>query len=596
MSKKLLAVLLTLAVLMSITAAAASAEASGMTPGEYTATVSGMKGDMTVKVTVDETSIQSVEILDTVDTVQIVGAVIDSMIPEMLEKQSVNVDSVTGATFSSFAVKNAVKACLEQAGANPDDFSEKFSAEPSEGPDQNASVAIVGSGGAGLSTAIQLANAGIENIVVLERNGYFGGTTGLSSGGAWVVGDTGFNQMTGYDYTPEELIAQPRSASGAEEGTLNDALIRHIAEVAPEVFQEYVDGGAPWDLTQYTFGDSLNEMPVAWVEQFYSTPWENGAGITLINWLVETAQEKGVDLRLNSKVTDLVTDEAGAVIGVKVSGQDETYTLFADQVVLATGGFQQNRDLVQELAPETAAAVPFTAAGSNGDGIRMARELGAYVVGDRIGGARGLDMRLGYVGPIGTLVWAVGPVVNQEGVRYASEVEHYSYGFNHLLEQTGATVYGITDSTNGMLDSFDQAVELGYAVKADTLEELAAALGLTDVDAFVQTITTYNEDYAAGKDDSVFGVPNAAMSPILEAPFYGITTKAVSSFSLAGLAVDENCRILREDGSVIPNLFGAGELICGNITGGERYTGSGSQVGPSLYEGRIIADAISDNQ
>ena len=104
MSKKLLAVLLTLAVLMSITAAAASAEASGMTPGEYTATVSGMKGDMTVKVTVDETSIQSVEILDTVDTVQIVGAVIDSMIPEMLEKQSVNVDSVTGATFSSFVV------------------------------------------------------------------------------------------------------------------------------------------------------------------------------------------------------------------------------------------------------------------------------------------------------------------------------------------------------------------------------------------------------------------------------------------------------------------------------------------------------------
>ncbi len=83
------------------------------------------------------------------------------------------------------------------------------------------------------------------------------------------------------------------------------------------------------------------------------------------------------------------------------------------------------------------------------------------------------------------------------------------------------------------------------------------------------------------------------MNPVVKAPFYGIRIKAVSSFSLAGLAVDENCRILRRDGSVIPNLYGAGELICGNITGGERYTGSGSQVASGLYERKIIADAIS---
>ena len=99
--------------------------------------------------------------------------------------------------------------------------------------------------------------------------------------------------------------------------------------------------------------------------------------------------------------------------------------------------------------------------------------------------------------------------------------------------------------------------------------------------------------HANGVDDTVFGVANSAMAPILEAPFYGIKTRAVSSFSLAGLAVDEDCRILREDGTATPNLFGAGELICGNITGGERYTGSGSQVGSGLHEGKIIAAAIT---
>ena len=82
------------------------------------------------------------------------------------------------------------------------------------------------------------------------------------------------------------------------------------------------------------------------------------------------------------------------------------------------------------------------------------------------------------------------------------------------------------------------------------------------------------------------------MAPVLEAPFYAIKTKDVSSFCLSGLAVDENCRILKEDGSVIENLYGAGELICGNITAGY-YTGSGSQVGPGMYEGKIIAEDIS---
>ena len=390
MTKKLISILLTIAVLLSLTAFAASGEEGNgtMQPGEYSTTVSGMKGDMTVKVTVDENGITEIEVVDTVDTVQIVGAVIDNMIPEIVNHQSVNVDSITGATFSSFAVKNAVRECLKQAGANPDDFNEKISAEAVEAEDQTATVAVVGSGGAGLSAAIQLSNAGFENIVVLEKNGYYGGTTGLSSGGAWVVGGTEFNEMTGFDYTPDELVEHMYAASGAEEGSLNDALIRHIAEVSAEVFTEYAEGGAPWDLTQYTFGDSLSEMPVAWAKQFYETSWENGAGITLINWLVETAQEKGIDLRLNSKVTELITGDDGAVIGVKVEGKNENYNLYADAVVLATGGFQNSTELVKEIASVTADAVPFTAAGSTGDGIRMARELGAYVVGNRIGGAR----------------------------------------------------------------------------------------------------------------------------------------------------------------------------------------------------------------
>jgi fumarate reductase flavoprotein subunit len=145
------------------------------------------------------------------------------------------------------------------------------------------------------------------------------------------------------------------------------------------------------------------------------------------------------------------------------------------------------------------------------------------------------------------------------------------------------------------VDVLEQAVEKGYAVKADTLEELAEALELTDVDAFVDTINTYNSDAASGQDDSVFGVANAAMAPVTVAPYYAVKIKAVSSFSLAGLAVDENCKIIKEDGTPIENLYGAGELISGNLTAGY-YTGSGTQVGSGLYEGKIIANDILSEQ
>ena len=172
------------------------AEEKALTPGEYEATVAAMKGDMTVHVTVDETSITDITI-DTVDTKQVVGAVIDTLIPEILDKQSVNVDSVTGATISSYALKSGVKNCLEQAGATEDQFNEEFKSEAVQGEDQQTQVVVVGSGAAGLSAAIQLENNGIEDVIVLEKLGYTGGTSAHSSGGAWVVGGTQFNENTG---------------------------------------------------------------------------------------------------------------------------------------------------------------------------------------------------------------------------------------------------------------------------------------------------------------------------------------------------------------------------------------------------------------
>lgn len=552
-----------------------------MTAGDYSATVKAMKGDMTVTVTVDEASILDIQ-LDTVDTANVVGAVEKQMIPEILENQTLNVDSVAGATVSSAAVKSGIKKCLEEAGA---DLSTSFNTDATVKAElkdaEEAAVVVVGSGAAGLSTAIMLKENGVDNIIVVEKLGYFGGTTSHSGGGVWAVGKTEFNENTGFDYDADGLVKHLYDASGAEAGSLNEALIKNIANVSKEVFEYYLnEAEVPFDIESLSFGDSLNEMPVAWTD---------GSGIVLIDKMVEQAEALGIDLRLNSRVTSLLSED-GAVCGVHVESREAIYDIHADKVVLATGGFQRNQELVNEITPDFANEVPFTSAGSTGDGIIMAKELGAYTNGYSLGGMGGLGQQFGYQG-YGSYIWAPAIYVNKEGVRFFNERQHYSYHLEAIMKQTDGKVYGIGDSSSYAFEDIDLLVEMGYAFKADTIEKLAELMGV-DASALKNTVDTYNAEKQTGADDSAFGVANASMGSLTEAPYYALKIDGVSFASLAGLVADEKCHIVKEDGTVIENLYGAGELISGNILQG-RYAGSGSQVGAALYEGKIIADDIA---
>lgn len=559
-----------------------------LTEGTYTATVESIKGDFTVSTTVSSTSIQSITV-KAVDTKHVLGTVISNMVPAMIRNQSVEVDAISGATHSSTALKEGVRQCLEQAGAASSDFSLDCKTKQEAGEDESFEAVVVGSGGAGLSTAIQLAKRGVR-VVLLERQSFFGGTTSFSSGGVWTVGGTEFNQTTGYDFDADGLVDHMYNASGAERGTLNDALIRHIAQVAPDVYAEYHAAGSPWETTRYTFGDALKEMPVSWPIMFYDNDYENNAGMTLIDFMVRHAQELGVDLRLNSQVAGLVSED-GKIAGVKVNAREKNYAISAPFVVMATGGFQRNSKLVGELAPDNTSLVPFTSAGSQGDAITFGRELGAAIAGKGVAGSLGLNESIGYCGTEGATTYVTNLRVNKLGNRFYNEAGHYTTYPAALCSQPDGICYGIVDSANASVDAVKHLVDRGLAVQADSLEALASAIDVPAA-ALEQTVSTYNADAQSGAADSMFRVPNASMTPATTAPFYAIPTHLVSFASIAGLKTNENCNVVNESGSTIEGLYGAGEVIAGNLMSGT-YTGSGSQIGPSMYEGYIIAEDIA---
>jgi succinate dehydrogenase/fumarate reductase flavoprotein subunit/uncharacterized protein with FMN-binding domain len=558
-----------------------------MTPGTYTAQADGLRGPWTVTVSTSDSAITGIS-AKAEDSKHMVAAVLTTMVPEIIKNQSLEVDTVTGATFSSTALLNGVRDCLTQAGVSENDMDTDCTTSAVKTADEEFDVVVVGSGGAGLSTAIQLAKRG-AHVALLEKLGFVGGTTSYSSGGVWTA-NTAFNEMTGYNFTPDSLVEHMYNASEAERGTLNEDLIRNIAEVAGDVYTEYKADGAPWDMDHYTFGDALQEMPVSWPNMFYTTNYENNAGMTLIDSLKREALLLGVDIRVNSPVSELVVD-GGEVTGVKVDGRDKIYTINAKKVVLATGGFQRNTELVSELAPEQSTMVPFTCAGSTGDGITMGREAGAAIAGRGLAGSMGLDSKIGYVGLLGATTYCSNLRVNLEGKRFYDETTHYSRTFPIVCAQTDGTTFAIADSTNAMVDSIEELVERGYAFKADTLDELASAAGIDS--ALTETVEAYNAVAASGQDDPDFGVANASMTPATTAPFYAVKARPVSFGCIAGLATDDACNVVDESGNQIGNLFAAGELIAGNLMS-DVYTGSGSEIGPSMYEGRLIAERIAE--
>ena len=545
----------------------ASEQAVKMTPGTYQGTAAGMRGDLTVSVTVDETSLLSVEVTDTVDTPVISDAAIDTLPAQIVEQQNIQVDNVSGATMTSLGIKNAVANAIEQAGGDPAAF--KKTAEPAvktEGETQNYDVVVVGAGMSGMSAAIEIARNSDASVLVLEKEAYTGGSSRVCGGGIWAV-NSELNQEIGQDSTLEQYIDFMKMRG--ETDTLDTGLMTNIYNKSGDVIEYYYENGLPVSLESWSLGHPDSQLPVLWAENNNDTSWETGES-GVFDAVQNIAEKLGVEIRLNSKVTELVQTD-GAVSGVQVEDATSTYQINAKQVILATGGFTRNRDMVAELAPGYENAFAFTGAGSTGDGITLTQDLDTVLVGDGMMGLYGLNMNTGYYGELGNLVWLRNLCVNAEGKTFGMESAFYGDTLKLLLDQTGSCAYGIFDSTTEVTDRLEKAVEAGLAFRYDTLEELAADKNI-DAAALAQT---------------------AQENGLADGPYYCIVIRPLFIGSIPGLDVDENCRVLTSTGEPIEGLLACGELVFGNVFN-RAYPASGTGMATSAYTGAIAGSTAAE--
>jgi len=282
-------------------------------------------------------------------------------------------------------------------------------------------------------------------------------------------------------------------------------------------------------------------------------------GNTIISALKAECIKTGVDLRTNSKATELVMQD-GAVAGVKVSTAKGDYTISAKAVVLATGGFGANNDLVSQHYPALKGYNFSCSAGATGDGHLMAQAVGAEL--------KNMDYirvnftyttaKNGYYYYMGSLFNTGAIFVNDDGVRFVNDQGAYGVGLK-VVDQ-GGSGWAIFDNSlvEGVADVRKYG-ELGLYVSANSIEELADKIGVNKAN-LVQTIEKYKTYVANGKDEE-FGRAMLNMT-FDEGPFYACRMTCRVQGTFGGINTDVDTRVLTADGTPIPGLFAAGE--CAN--------------------------------
>lgn len=405
-----------------------------------------------------------------------------------------------------------------------------------------AEVVVIGAGGAGMTCAIKAVEAGLL-VTVLEKEPIVGGNTRIAStsftcAGAQVQKDAGMDNAT-----PDALY----------ESLMNDKkdpeAVRILADRSGEAADFFTSIGM--DLTRcwgFSCGRADGSAP----------------GIMEVEVLEARMQELGIDYRVDSCVTKILRGDDGAVLGVEVSSPDGDYTIAAPVVVLASGGFAANNELITEFDPRWEGLTYSCGAQATGEGTLVAIDAGAAVSNmDNVRvnpTAYYIDeataVSLAPVRINGCIMVATNASEQNSGKRILNEEGDYTTN-SAIIVENGGTTYMVFDKT-----LFDEVaavrgfVENGWAASADTLEELADQIEV-DKDAFLQTCATWAEYFAAGEDPD-FG-KKTFITGLTEPPFYAIHAKPAVQGTFGGVTTDVAAEVLDESGAVIPGFYACGE-------------------------------------
>ena len=603
-------------------------EAPAAEGGQVTvsATKQGIGGDVEVQVVADATTIYSVEVLTQNETPGIGSIAVEQLPAAIVAANTFDIDGVSGATITSTAIRDAVKEALESAGFDPAAYvAGAAAAAPAEEavPEDvvyDVDVVVVGAGGAGMTAAITASDEG-KTVLVLESQAMVGGNSVRSTGGM-NAGTTEWQQANEFGESAgvESTLAKVANYADNERIQELGAIVAEQWAAYQENPEGYFDSVELFQLDTLIGGGAMNdpalvktlvensESAIAWMDQLdpefvlHNVAQFGGASVKRIHrpvdadgkvlsvgayvvpLLQQNLEKRGVEVLLNTTATEILTEDGTAVGVLAETADGAKVTVNAKAVVIASGGFGANNDMIASIRPELDGFITTNAPGIQGQGIRMAQAIGADTVDleqiqlhptVHVEGSSAVLITEGLRGDGAILV-------NQEGERFFDEDSTRDKVSAAEFEQTGGYAWLIVDSRMSDASNVIQGyITKGYAETGDTYEALAEAIG-APADVFAATMEQWNACVAA-KEDADFGRVSFA-NPLDQAPYYAIKVQPGIHHTMGGVKINSNAQVINTEGNVIEGLFAAGE-VTGGVHGNNRL--GGNAVADFTIYGRI---------
>ena len=593
---------------LSMLLACASAEV-------YEAAGTGKNGDIKVAVTIEGGKITDVSVGENTEDAIPGGVAIEQLPGIIVERQSIALDAVTGATLTSNAILSAVEQAIKDAGLNPDDYRATV-AKAGEGvvEEEHAKVVIVGAGAGGMMAAITLARRGVD-VLVIEKGATIGVANGWNCGGP-MASNTSVQAAEGVKVTDEMLFNDLTEDAYL---TSDSRLLRRVIAKTGEAVELQISTGLEMYLRPDNYGAG-----------YRSRHGYNTAKADRPAFIEKAYLEAGGRLLCGTAGETLLT-EGGKVVGIQAKREDgSTLNIRADAVLLATGGYLGNQDIVHEhWGNITVNALGNTL--STGDAIRMGQEAGALLeessfamISNEFGGSNRKGG--GWQRSNGAMTIGIygGMLVDPNGERFFNEY----YMANQPLSVGGEAVlragkfYAVVDqiyvdaiASEGLFEflgapedwyvgsmtakgvvlenlqeDLDKAIEQGWAGKANSIEELAEVFGMPELP---HTVEMYNAYCEAGHDEEYFKNPTF-LTPITKGPFYVVEYEPSAWGTLGGLRTDSRLRVLNADLMPISGLYAAG-VDSGSLYCQPYYQVEGTAVGLAFGSGILAAETIASD-
>lgn len=561
-------------------AAAVTAEGTGV----------GKHGDVTVAVTFDGGKITDIKVVKEQENKVLARGVYTDLKDQVIATNSADLDVISGATFSSKGFLDAVKDAAKKAGVTLSKADKKAIKKVAKDLPKNSSydVVVVGAGGAGFSAAIEAKNAG-ANVVLLEKMPAVGGNS-LISGAEMNAAKNWVQPKLGINDDSPELHAEDTYKGGDMKGDMKVInVMTHNALDAALWCRDYL-GVRFEDDNLFFFGGHSRKRALIPVGH---------TGTEFITKFQAKADELGIPVITNMKMTDLILDKDGRVSGVKATMNGAEYTFNAKGgVVLATGGFGANKEMVKKYNPKIDERFMTTdAPGTTGEALYIAEKAGAelvnmgyiqtYPICDPISGVIELIADSRFDGAI---------MLNQEGKRFVEELDRRDVLSEAILNQTGGYCWVLWNDNIGKISNtvgthtteYDAFTKQGIMATCDDLKCIAdfTKIPFDQLKKTVDRVTSM-----AGKGNDKDFHHRGGLMDMSQGKYYVIKAVPSTHHTMGGIRINEKAQALTKEGKVIPGLWAAGEVT--GVTHGTNRLGGNAYTDIIVF-GRIAGKAAAE--